>query len=179
MADPTRSRRRFHRARLPTALSTRRFRPTLERLNHRCLLSTFTVTSLADVDSQGTLPWAMTQANQNPGSTIVISASGTLQLTEALPALAADVFIEGPSASATTVSGTGTGSDFSDFTVDPGATVSISGLTISAGDATAGGGVNNAGALTLANCAITDNTAVDGADRRTGLRLAGRLHDRE
>ena len=48
----------------------RRMRPTLMALEDRKLLSTFTVTSTLDDGSDGTLRWAITQANLGGDNTI-------------------------------------------------------------------------------------------------------------
>src|SRR5208337_857082 len=61
-----------------------------------------------------------------------------------------------------TVSGGGAASDFSVFTVDSGVTATISGLTIAGGNRSAsniGGGVFNAGTLTLAGDVVSGNSA--------------------
>ena len=45
------------------------------------------------------------------------------------------------------------------FQIDAGVTASLSGLTITGGQAAPGGGVSNAGALTLTHCIVTGNSA--------------------
>jgi hypothetical protein len=153
----------------------------LERLEDRTLLSTYTVNSTLDDGSSGTLRWAITQANTvvTPGVPNTIDfnlpSSSTIKLETALPNLSAtNIVIQGPGASSLiverdpTLPGT---TEFSVFTVNNGATVSISGLTIADGLATDGGGIYNAGTLTVTNSTISDNSATDGG----GIYNAGTL----
>src|SRR3954468_1324070 len=53
----------------------RRMRPTLLALEDRKLLSTFTVTSTLDDGSDGTLRWAVTQANLGGDNTIAFDGT--------------------------------------------------------------------------------------------------------
>ena len=69
--------------------------------------------------------------------------------------------IEGPE-SPLTISGGGPSSDFSVITVNPNVTASLSGLTIADGYSFVGGGIQNAGALTLTDSTLTGNSASDG-----------------
>jgi hypothetical protein len=60
--------------------------------------ATFTVTSLADDGSPGTLRWAMTQANSATGADVIDfdnSLSGTIALTSNLPAITENLTIVG------------------------------------------------------------------------------------
>jgi hypothetical protein len=95
---------------------------------------------------------------------------GTITLEDALPDLSTDVDIEGPGASLLTVardSADGT-PDFRIFTVPAGVVVTIAGLTISGGNAPSnatingpqalGGGILNAGSLTVTNSTISHNS---------------------
>ncbi len=151
------------RSRRPSSAS--RLRASFERLEDRTLLSgnIYTVTSLGDVGGGfvtfGGIRAAIIDADQNPGSTINFSVTGTIQLADALPDLSANVTITGPGAGSLTVQGGGSSSDFSVFTVDAGVTASISGLTISGGNTQGlgGGGISNKGALTLAGSIVSNN----------------------
>src|SRR5262249_41173080 len=81
-------------------------------------------------------------------------------LTQALPALSGDITITGPGANLLTVSRDNTPRSFGIFSIKGGATAAISGLTISNGfTGNAGGGITNAGTLTLTDCTITGNKA--------------------
>ncbi len=135
----------------------------------------------------GSLPWAINQANNqgsagysptNPaGSKITfdiptsdpgynpltkswtITLASTLELSES----PSPEVIQGPGASALTISGNNA---VQVFVVDGGTTAAISGLTISDGTDVlvndSGGGVNNSGTLTVADCIVSSNAAVDG-----------------
>ena len=141
---------------------------TVEPLEGRALLSTFTVNSLGDTGT-GTLRWAITQANQTPGNnTINFSVTGTITLNSALPDLSDTTGltdIKGPGAAKLTVarsSAAGT-PDFGIFTVDSGADVKLVGLTITGGLASNGGGIDNAGTLTLINSTVSSNSVSAGS----------------
>jgi hypothetical protein len=155
----------------------RRLQPALLALEDRRLLSTFTVDSVADsapADSpaQGTLRWAVEQANEaTTPSTIDFnlgSSPATITLSQGQLVLsnAADsITIDGPGASSLSISG----NDASRvFQVDNGVTASISGLTITGGSTgkysfSPGGGLyNDGGTLTLTGSTITGNSTYGG-----------------
>jgi CSLREA domain-containing protein len=124
-----------------------------------------------------TLREAINAANSTPlGSTISLDPTAfpktaaradstsavTLQLTSALPALSSFTTISGPGARELSVRGEGLADPYSIFTIASGATVTISGLTITNGVSTSnvnGGGITNAGTLTLQNAAVSGNPA--------------------
>ncbi len=123
----------------------RRMRPTLMALEDRRLLSTFTVTSTLDNGSVGTLRWAVGQANSAGGAETIafdqkvfktpqkITLTGTqLELTDTT----GTETITGPAAGVT-VSGGGLSRVFQ---IDGGVTASISGMTITGGNAFSGNG---------------------------------------
>ena len=151
-----------------------RRRLTLEPLEGRALLSltTWTVNSLGDTGTgsgtSGDLPYVITQADKTPGdNTINFAVTGTITLTSALPDLSNTTGvtdIEGPGATSLTVaSGSTMGTaEFGVFTVDPFVTASLTGLTISGGIATDGGGIYNAGTLMVTNSTIADNLGYGG-----------------
>jgi hypothetical protein len=150
-----RPRRRASEAKrgLPTRLG-------VERLDERVVLSTFSVVNLAD-SGAGSLREAITAANTNPGADIVTFAPGlrgTIGLTSGELGITDNLTIDGPSASQLTVSG----SDSSRvFRIESGTTVSIDGLTISHGRAVGqGGGILNAGTLTVSHAIVSNNQAV-------------------
>ena len=137
--------------------------------------ATITVNSTADVadgtDGECTLREAITAANTDApsgaaqgecaagsgGDVIDVEATGTVNLTQALPDLASNIEIEGPGADQLTVR-RNVGFGFRIFTVT--SVVSISGITISNGDnGNLGGGIFNNGALTVSDCTISGNSA--------------------
>ena len=133
-----------------------------------------TVTTLADdpsapISGSTTLRDAITQANTSTDSQEVINFAsglqGTIDLTQALPALNNNITLNGPGASNLTVKRDSSATDFSVLTVDKGATVSVFGLTISGGDAgndggyPGGGGLDNSGTLTVSDSVFSNNTA--------------------
>lgn len=97
--------------------------------------------------------------------TINFSGTGTITLLSALPDISTSMHINGPGADQLEVRGSQTGLGFRVFNVTSAATdVIISGLTVNNGGATVGGGggVNNAGTLTLQDCAIGNASATSG-----------------
>jgi predicted outer membrane repeat protein len=131
---------------------------------------TLTVNTLAD-DPSGPSPGSTTltlrdaitkaDAGTGTGNQYVIkfarSLKGTINLTKALPFLDNTITIQGPGATKLTVNRTATAPFFPIFTVDKGETDTISGLTITGGDATDGGGIDNLGTLTVSKVTFTDN----------------------
>jgi hypothetical protein len=129
------------------------YRPRLEVLEDRTLLSTYLVDHLADdtvgTGTSGSLRYCMTQAADGDAITFGAGVTGTINLTGALPSLTHSISIDGPGATQLTVRGGDTGGYYRIFT-DTGPTVSIGGLTIRGGlnsDAIA-----NYGTLTVTNC---------------------------
>jgi hypothetical protein len=134
-------------------------------LEDRLTPSTFVVQTAAD-SGPGSLRDGITQANSNtdPSHTISFApnVNGTITLNSALPDLAAGISITGPGAKALTVARSAAApTNFSVFTVHSGVFVTIRGLTISGGNATSGGGINNQGTLLLQDSAVSGNTATE------------------
>jgi len=132
-------------------------------LESRLLLSTFTVTSLADDSGTGELRWAIQQANSAGGTnTINFKAGltgtitlvqGQLELSAGIPPSPARVQIRSPSAAISLAV------CFSLIWV---ATATLSGLTITKGVSTGaggeGGGIENSGVLTVSDCTLSGNS---------------------
>ncbi len=165
------------RKRTRTRPQRRRLR-ALESLENRRLLAAtiYTVNATTDTGAgsgtTGDLLYCIDQANANPntdGSVIqfdptvfgtpqTITLSSTLSLSET----AGPEEIDGPGASLVTISGNNAVGVFSVFGPTPGlpgATASISGLTIASGMTEYGGGIDNNGTLTLTDCTISGNIA--------------------
>jgi hypothetical protein len=147
------------------ARKLRAYRPRLQVLEDRTLLSTYVVDHLADdlVGSglSGSLRYCITNATDGDTINFGQGVAGTIQLTGALPNLTHDISINGPGPDLLTVR-RDTGGNYRIFTVSAG-TIAISGLTIThgypAGDA-GGGGIWNGASLTLSNCAVSGNQAL-------------------
>jgi predicted outer membrane repeat protein len=169
------------RSRGTIAATTRRLRPTVLALEGRALLSTLTVNNTND-SGAGSLREAVDQANHDGGGdTIVFSSlfnspqtitlsSGQLELT----GTKARTTITGPGANLLTISGHQASRVFE---VDANVTASISGLTITGGQAGSGGGLYNDGSnLSLYEVTVTDNIAQYGAglfNKGKSLTLTG------
>ena len=159
----TRSERRYGRG--ITTGGSRRLRPTVMALEGRALLSTLTVSNTSD-SGAGSLRAAVARANADGGGdTIVFSnlfnTPQTITLTSGdleLSGTDAGTTIAGPGANLLSVSGD---NDSRVFVVDTKVTASISGLTITAGNAgkSRGGGLYNRGVLNLTDCTVSGNTS--------------------
>ncbi|HEV3340936.1 MAG TPA: hypothetical protein VG125_11285, partial [Pirellulales bacterium] len=166
--------------------ATRAARLSLEALEERFCPSTFTVTNTLNDGSVGSLPWAVSQANTTAGAntikfdssaTSVFNAPQTITLGGSQLELSNKTGLEtitGP-AVGVTISGGGLSRVFQ---VDAGVTASLSGLTITDGQANAeaniiaaGGGLLNDGTTALSNCTVTGNTAQGGS----GHQVSGGL----
>ena len=157
----------------------RRHPLVFDRLEDRTVLSPtiFTVTGIGDSSSDpytatsGDLRYCVDLADantSNPDGTLiqfdptVFSTPQTITLLGnglTLSNTADQTTIVGPGVSSLTVSGGGPSSNFSVFTVNPDATVGMSGLRIANGNAGAGGGIANNGTATLTNVIITGNSS--------------------
>jgi hypothetical protein len=149
----------------------------IEPLEGRVVLATIPVTSVLD-SGAGTLRLAIEQANLAPDHDSITfgpSLTGTIALTSALPDLSTDIDISGPGPLALTVARSGAPGTpaFRIFTVPSGVEIAISGLTIMGGSAVAGGGIENAGSLSLVNTKISGNSATGVAGASVGGRGGG------
>jgi CSLREA domain-containing protein len=156
----------------------------------RAYAATFTVNSIGDTsdaapgngvcaDSLGacTLRAAIQEANFSAeNDTINFSVTGTINLMGALQDILSNVAINGPGSTLLTVR-RDTGGDYRIFTIDSGRTVTLSGLTVmngktpdgapgptSGGQAGNGGGILNAGVLTLTDMVVTANFTGNGGN---------------
>jgi len=94
--------------------------------------------------------------------TINITATGTIALNSSLPVITQDVNIVGPGSGLLTISGVGA---YRPFTITASAKANLSGVTIANGYTASGGGggVYNAGTLTITNASIFNNRTTAGA----------------
>src|SRR5215813_9569475 len=118
-------------------------------------MTTYIVTNTDD-SGVGSLRQAILDANLSPGKdSITFSVTGTITLTMGEPVTHGDLDIAGPGATSLTVSGNNVDRVFN---VGDG-TVTISGLTISNGNAVSdGGGVTNDGTLTISHSTVSGNS---------------------
>jgi hypothetical protein len=125
----------------------------LEVLEGRCLPST--VTNLND-SGPGSLRDAL--ATTPAGGTVSFQPglSGSIALTTGQLEVSHDLTIAGPGAGAITVSGSHTSRVFH---IPIAATATISGLAVTNGQASDGGGISVDGALNLSRCVLSGNTA--------------------
>jgi hypothetical protein len=136
-----------------------RFAPRVEDLESRTVPAVFTVHTLADAGA-GSLRAAITAANDTPGADVIRFAPqvrGTVALTSGELAITDDLRIDGPGAARLAVSGGGASRVFN---IAAGVTAAIDDLTVTRGRAAGqGGGILNAGALTLSRAVLSDNRA--------------------
>jgi hypothetical protein len=154
-----------------TARRPRPYRPRLEVLESRTLLSVCTVDRLTDNNPNGggegngglgDLRWCVVES-LSQADTINFSVTGTINLAAVLPTLTRSVSIDGPGASLLTVR-PNTSYAFNLFTVAPAVTVGISGLTLSnGGNYNGGGAIYNNGMLTVSDSVISGNSALGGS----------------
>jgi hypothetical protein len=172
-----------------------RFRPGLETLEERSVPAILAVTTPLDVinphDGQLSLREAVLAANADNGANTILLPSGTYTL--ALPGADEDAGHTGDLDLVGHVTIQGTGVTILDgaeldrvFHVHEGAKVTLSGLTIQRGAAgrfveggqvgysDSGGGIANAGILTVRDCAITGNSADAGGGIMNGGTLTVR-----
>ena len=139
-----------------------RLRPLIDALEVRALLSNIVTVTNTNDSGAGSLRNAISSATSGEIIKFARSAYGTITLSSGPLEIAANVTIDGPGANHVTINGNNT---FQDLVVDANVTASISGLTITGGEGPAtypyeGGGIFNNGTLTVANCLITNNSAV-------------------
>ncbi|HLN32363.1 MAG TPA: right-handed parallel beta-helix repeat-containing protein [Gemmataceae bacterium] len=114
-----------------------------------------------------------TIANAAAGDTITFDLSAghvtsPITLTSAVLDITKNLTIDGPGANILAISGNGNSGV---FTVDPGTTATIAGLTLTKGLSLTGGAIMNSGTLTLTNCTVSNSTAIDGGGVDNQLTL--------
>jgi hypothetical protein len=97
--------------------------------------------------------------NASQSGDTINAATGTYYENVAIDKL---LTVNGAGSTKTIVDGMKDGSVFSIGTVNPNVNVALSDMTIQNGKAQFGGGINNAGTLTVKDCMITENTASSG-----------------
>src|SRR5436190_16490856 len=134
--------------------------PRLERCEPRTLLTAFTVSVTGT--GTGSLPWAVTQANDSPGSDAINFAAALSDTTIVLgaPLILTDTVgttsIVGLGADHLALSGNNASRVFQ---IATGVTAEISGLTVENGRAVRGAGILNNGTLSVANAVFQNNQA--------------------
>ena len=144
---------------------------------------TFTVANTSDAGA-GSLRQAVDDANNNAGADVIVfdaGATGTITLTTGDISITDDVTITGLGAADSIVSGNNASRVFYLYNSAASLTVSISGFTMTDGQATNGGAIFNGGNdLTLSSVVITGNEATgkgggvysgDGPDRDAPLTI--------
>jgi len=151
---------------------------TLESLEDRLVPASTTVTTLSDTPVQGetTLRQAIAQMNasNDVSNTIGFKAglTGIIQLQSALPDLSKNITISGPGFEQLAVSGGNPMNPYRVFSVAQNTTCAIDGLTIENGYVSGdggGGGIKNAGNLTLTDDFVYLNDAVEDVNNNGGV----------
>jgi hypothetical protein len=148
----------------------RQIKPRLEVLEDRLAPAAYLVTGLGDAgvgaNNQGDLRYCITEANkQAQASTITFKGglSGTISINSQLPTISQNITISGPGSSVITIKGNANANKlYDDFSIAPKVVAAIDDLTIEGGFDTSGGGIFNAGTLTIEFDVIQGNTAKQG-----------------
>jgi hypothetical protein len=137
---------------------------TCDEVGNACLPQPPILVTNAEDGGEGSLRAAMGAANLHAGPDSIgfdpefFRSPRRIVLTGALPDIGGDLAINGPGASLLTIDADHLSRV---LRVEDGATVELSGVTLSGGDAGAGpgGGILNEGGLTITGCHITGNRA--------------------
>ncbi|TVQ33790.1 MAG: choice-of-anchor D domain-containing protein [Wenzhouxiangella sp.] len=121
----------------------------------------------------GTLRWAVSSAGNGDTIAFNLPAASVITLTSGQIAITVDLTIAGPGTDELTISGNNSSRVFS---IGHGANVLINNITIANGQVTnnQGGGIRNAGQLTITDCVMRDNVVVgsSGGVARIGGAIA-------
>jgi hypothetical protein len=123
---------------------------------------------------------AINTANGNGEDDTITLAAGTYTLTavdnttdgdNGLPSITSPITIQGAGAETTILERATTALKFHLLHVSPGGVLQIEGLTVRGGfsEGGSGGGILNAGAVTIAHAVVADNVAVEGAGLANGV----------
>jgi hypothetical protein len=133
------------------------FRPILEVFEDRCLLSTLTVLNANDAGPDSLRGCIASAAS---GDTIVFDPTltgQTITLSSGALAITKSLDIEGLGAANLTISGNAASRVFD---ISSGVTLFLAELTMTDGLADQGGGIQNAGNLTVTHCILSNNEAL-------------------
>ena len=137
------------------------FTTTVEMLEDRTVPSTLLVSGAADDGIAGTLRATLVAAHANDTIKFASTIAGkTITLTRGALVIGQNVDIEGPGANQLTISGNSASQVVS---IKSGVVVTLAGLTIARGKAVTGGGIDNAGVLTLRNATLSGNQSTGSA----------------
>ena len=139
------------------------WRPRLESLERRVLPSVLTVSDIAD-SGIGSLRAAIALANNGDTIIFALPTPSTINVTSGPLDVEKSIDIAGPGASFLTLQSNGTSRVFQIGATNSLAKVTMSGLTITGGQAIQGAGVNNAATLTLIGDIITANNNMAAAN---------------
>lgn len=152
--------------------------PRVPVLEPRLVPAIFQVTNLDDA-SAGSLRAAVIAANSAAGADQVqfaVGLSGTITLTTGEISITESVSIDTSPGSPITINGNGAGRILNTAGAPAGAFVSMSGLTLTGGLASAGGAIAISDeSVTLSRCVVTGNSATSQGGRNT-CRPCGRRH---
>jgi hypothetical protein len=134
----------------------------IEPLESRIALATFTLNTLADTGAAGSLRELILDANASPGAdTIEIRTSGTIRLTDDLPAITDDLAIVVARGKTVTLDGRDRHQILG--ITGPGTDVTLENLKFANGLAVAGAALaidTAGGVITVKNCTFVNNHAV-------------------
>lgn len=136
----------------------------------------YPVTTLAN-SGEGSLRDRISDANADttgaPHTVDATGVNGTILLASGLPTLTRNMTIQGPGANVLTVYRNSVADQYRPFSIGSGVTATIRGLTIRNGSVSSGqgGGIDNAGILTLDRSAVIGNFAQNGGGIRTWRAL--------